>query len=176
MAKQTRLLLSSLIEDTLNHFHQSRNVLIVEDKPSIRRVFHVLLAGLGCEGDIAHNGYLALSMIEKESLDALLLDLRYSEIPAGEMASPIKELRPKLVGKVLVIAGEVSDPRIMKVIKKNCWSYISWRQFVQDLWERLRSLLGFSQSRRRLLLQPSPLGHGERRRATLPPHPQLPSR
>jgi len=146
MAKQTRLLLSSLIEDTLNPFHQSRNVLIVEDKPSIRRVFHVLLAGLGCEGDIAHNGYLALSIIDRGSFDMLLLDLQCSEIPPGEMASAIKELRPKLVGRVLMIAGEVSDPRIMKVIKNNCWSYVSWWQFVQDLWERLRSLFGFSQS------------------------------
>jgi DNA-binding NtrC family response regulator len=108
----------------LSHSHQLRNVLIIEDEPSIRNVFYFLLAALGCEGDIVHNGYQALAMIEKQSFDAVLLDLRCSEMPAGEMASAIKELRPSLVGRVLVITGEVSDPQTMEMIKKNCWPYI----------------------------------------------------
>jgi DNA-binding NtrC family response regulator len=130
----------------LNHSHQPRNVLIVEDRPSIHRVLDFLLAGLGSEGAITHNGYLALSMIERESLETLLLELRCSEMSAGKMTSAIKELRPKLVGRVLVITGDVSDPKILEAIKKKCWMYFSWRQVMQDLWERLSSLLGFSQS------------------------------
>lgn len=129
----------------MHHSHRPRNVLIVQDEPSIPKVLQVLLAGLGSEGDIAHNGYLALSTIEKESFDVLLLDLRCSEMSAGKMTSAIKELRPKLVGRVLVVSGEVFDPQILKVIKKNCWTYFSWWQVVQDLWERFHFLFGFSQ-------------------------------
>jgi CheY-like chemotaxis protein len=99
---------------------QPRNILIIEDEPSIRNVLYVLLAGLGCKGDIAHNGHQALAMIEKEIFDAVLLDLRCSEMPTGEMVSAIKELRPSLVGRVLVITGEVSDPQTMEMIKRNC--------------------------------------------------------
>ena len=131
----------------MNRGHQPRNVLMVDDKPSMRRLLD-LLAGLGCEGDLAHDSHLALAMMEKETFDVVLLDLRCSEMPAGEMTSAIKELRPKLVGRVLLITGEVSDPQTMKMIKKNCWSYFSWQQVMQDLWKRIRSLLGF--------LQPSP--------------------
>jgi DNA-binding response OmpR family regulator len=109
-------------------------------------VLYVLLAGLGCEGDIAHTGRQALAMIEKESFDAVLLDLRCSEMPAGEMVSAIRELRPNLVGRVLVITGEVSDPQAMEMIKKNCWPCIPRQRVMQELWGRLRALLGVSQS------------------------------
>jgi DNA-binding NarL/FixJ family response regulator len=85
-------------------------------------------------------------MIEKQSFDALLLDLRYSEMPAGEMASAIREIRPSLVGRVLVITGEVSDPQTMDMIKKNSWPHMPRQRVMQEVWERLRSLLGFSQS------------------------------
>jgi DNA-binding NtrC family response regulator len=138
--------LSRLIEDALNPGPQLRNVLIIEDEPSIRSVLYVLLAGLGCQGNIAHNGHQALAMIEKQSFDAVLLDLRCSEMPAGEMVSAIKELRPSLVGRVLVITGEVADPQTMEMIKKNCWHHIPRQRVMQELWERLRSLLAFSPS------------------------------
>jgi len=110
----------------------------------MRNVIYVLLAGLGCEGDIAHDGRQALAMIEKESFDAVLLDLRCSEMPHSEMVSAIKELRPNLVGRVLVITGEVSDPQTMEMIRANCWPHIPRQQAMQELWGRLRSLLSFT--------------------------------
>lgn len=125
--------------------HELRTVLIIEDEPSIRNLLCVLLAGLGCEGDIAQNAREALALIEKQSFDAVLLDLRCSEMPAREAVSALKNLRPSLVGKVLVITGEVSDRQTMKLIKKNRWPYIPRHRVMQELWERLRSLLGFSQ-------------------------------
>ena len=146
MSEQSLFLSSGPIEETLNHGSRPRHVLIVEGEPSIRNLLCVLLAGLGCEGDIAHNGRQALAKIEKESFDAVLLDLRCSEIPAGEMVSAIKELGPNLVGRVLVITGEVSDSQTLEMIKKNCWPYIPRQRVMQELWGQLRALLGLSQS------------------------------
>jgi DNA-binding NtrC family response regulator len=82
----------------VNNVHQLRNVLIIEDEPSMRNVICVLLAGLGCAGDIAHDGRQALAMIEKESFDAVLLDLRcFAPIWwEGFWSSPAKSPTPKL--------------------------------------------------------------------------------
>ena len=146
MPGQSLYLSSGPLEDALNNRQQLRKVLIIEDEPSMRNVLYVLLAGLGCEGDIAHDGRQALAMIEKESFDAVLLDLRCSELPAGEMVSAIKELRPNLMGRVLVITGEVSDPQTMEMIRTNCWPHIPRQRVMQELWGRLRALLGLSQS------------------------------
>jgi len=130
----------------LNESRELRTVLIIEDEPSIRNVLCVLLAGLRCEGDIVPSTSQALAMIEKRDFDAVLLDLRCSELPVTETVSALKNLRPSLVGKVLVITGDVSDPQTMEMIKKNHWPYIPRQRLMQELWDRLRSLLGFSPS------------------------------
>ena len=130
----------------MSESHELRTVLIIEDEPSIRNVLCVLLAGMRCEGDIVPTASQALAMIEKQDFDAVLLDLRCSELPATETVSALKNLRPSLVGKVLVITGDVSDPQTMDMIKRNHWPYIPRHRVMQELWDRLRSLLGFSQS------------------------------
>jgi len=123
-----------------------RKILIVEDEPAIRNVIYALLAALGCDGDVAYGGQMALSMIQKESFDAVLLDLRCSQLPAEEMVAQIKELRPNLVGRVLVITGEVTDPRTLEVIERHCLPHVSEDRVLDELWGRLRSLLGLSGS------------------------------
>ena len=130
----------------MNESHELRTVLIIEDEPSIRNVLCVLLAGMRCEGDIVPTASQALAMIEKQDFDAVLLDLRCSEMPATEPVSALKNLRPSLIGKVLVITGDASDPQTMEMIKKNHWPYIPRHRVMQELWDRLRFLLGLSQS------------------------------
>jgi DNA-binding response OmpR family regulator len=129
----------------LRRAEQLRNVLIVEDRASIRNVLDLLLTGLGCECDLACYNLRALGTIEKGSFDAMLLDLRYTEIPAAEMGPPIKVLRPNLLGRVLIITGEVSDPRFIMILKKNCWTYAPPHRVIRELWGRIRSRLRISQ-------------------------------
>ena len=95
-----------------------RKVLIIEDEPSIRNVLYVLLAGLGCDGDVATTLEHALSMIGQDRFDAVLLDLRSAHLPPEQMVSAITELRPSLVGRVLVITGEVSDPKTLEMLEQ----------------------------------------------------------
>ena len=125
---------------------QNRKVLIVEDDAAIRNVLYVLLAGVGCEGDIAYSGKQALSMLSREKFDAVLLDLRCSNLPADQVVSQINEIRPSLVGRVLVITGELTDTQTMKVIEQHCLPYVPRERLMQDLWGRLRSVLGVANS------------------------------
>ncbi len=123
-----------------------RKVLIIEDEPSIRNVLFVLLAGLGCEGDVAYNGQQALSMISRESFDAVLLDLRCNNVGAEEVVSQIKEVRPSLVGRVLVITGEVTDQQTMETLDRYLLPHIPRNRLMPELWGKLRNLLGLSVS------------------------------
>jgi two-component system response regulator PilR (NtrC family) len=130
----------------VNPAQARRKVLIIEDEPSIRNVIYVLLAGLGCESDVAHNGRQALAMIQHENFDAVLLDLRCSDLPPEQVVSQLREIRPNLVGRVLVITGEVADPQTLEMIERNCLPHVPRNRLMQDLWEHLRTLLGFSRS------------------------------
>ena len=121
-----------------------RKILIIEDEPAIRNVLYVLLAGLGWDGDVAPNAQQALSMVRKERFDAVLLDLRSTQLPAEEMVSAITELRPSLVGRVLVITSEVSDPQTLQMLERCAVPHLPRSRLSTDLWGRLRTLLGFA--------------------------------
>jgi DNA-binding NtrC family response regulator len=125
---------------------QNRKVLIVEDDAAIRNVLYVLLAGVGCEGDIAYSGKQALAMLSREKFDAVLLDLRSSNLPAEHVVSQIKEMRPSLVGRVLVITGELTDSQTLEVIERHCLPHVPRNRLMQDLWGRLRTVLGIAGS------------------------------
>lgn len=119
-----------------------RKILIIEDEPAIRNVLYVLLAGLGCEGDVAYSGQQALAMISREKFDAVLLDLRCTNVPAAQVVSQIKEIRPSLLGRVLVITGEVTDPQAMELVERHLLPHIPGSRLMTDLWGQLRGLLG----------------------------------
>jgi DNA-binding NtrC family response regulator len=95
-----------------------RKVLIVEDEPSVRHILNVLVKGLSCESDAASTGRQALAMVRRESFDAVLLDLRCSDLTAAEAVPQIHEIRPNLVGRVLVITGEFADPKVMESVER----------------------------------------------------------
>jgi two-component system response regulator PilR (NtrC family) len=121
-----------------------RKVLIVEDEPSIRNVLYVLLAGLGCEGDVATNSNQALSMIRRDRFDAVLVDLRSAQLPPDQMVTAITELRPSLIGRVLVITGEVADPDTLELLARAAVPHLPRSRILTDLWGRLQALFGFA--------------------------------
>lgn len=123
-----------------------RKVLVIEDEPTIRNVLFVLLAGLGCESDVAINGEQALSMIGKDRFDAVLLDLRSAQLSAAQMVSEITELRPSLVGRVLVITGEYSDPKVLEALERCSVPHVELSRLASDLWTRMQALVGFTSS------------------------------
>src|SRR5438477_594366 len=112
-------------EALLSASRARRKVLIIEDDASIRNVLYVLLAGQQCDGDVATSGRQALSMISRETFDAILLDVRCQNVPPDEMLSQISKLHPDLVGRVLVITGEVTDATSLEMIERNCLPHVS---------------------------------------------------
>ena len=124
----------------------SRKVLVIEDEPAIRNTLYVLLSALKCEGDVACSGQQALAMISRECFDAVLLDIRCANPPADQILSKIIEIRPNLMGRVLVITGEVSDPKVLEMLTRNSVPSIPQARLVQDLWGRLGTLFGQLQS------------------------------
>jgi CheY-like chemotaxis protein len=119
-----------------------RKVLIIEDEPSIRNVLYVLLAGVGDEGDVAYTADHALSMLRQNLFDSVLLDFRCA--PGPQTVSAITGLRPSLVGRVLVIAGEVSDPKTLERLERYAVPRVLRSRVTSDLWGRLRTLLGYA--------------------------------
>ncbi len=72
-------------------------------------------------------------MIRRGEFDAVLLDLRSSQLPPDQMVCAITELRPNLVGRVLVITGEVSHPRTIEMLERYALPHVSRSRITSDL-------------------------------------------
>jgi DNA-binding response OmpR family regulator len=123
-----------------------RKILVIEDESSIRKVIHILLDTLKCDGDVTCNGRQDLDTLRCENFDAVLLDLRAPESPPDQVVQQICEIRPKLMGRVLLITGEISDRRTLELIEQSGVTCIRKSNLAHELWDRLRVLLTPGQS------------------------------
>lgn len=123
-----------------------RKVLLIEGEPVARELLRVLVKNLGCQGQVAVDGQQALSMVSSEDFDAVLLDLRSSSLPPEEVVSGIHDIRPSLVGRVLVITGEVDDHSTLELIERYFLLRVRQSRVLSDLVGRLRALLGIAPS------------------------------
>jgi DNA-binding NtrC family response regulator len=114
-----------------------RKVLVVEEEASIRNLLYALLDRLGWFSDAATSGQQALAKISRQSFDAVLLDLRYSDLAPERVAPGILEIRPTLVGRVLVITGEVTAQDTMSLIEGRCLHSGPRHNLVHKLWNKL---------------------------------------
>jgi CheY-like chemotaxis protein len=126
---------------TMKTASHDRKVLLIESEPVARDVLRVLLNNLGCQGEVATDGQQALAMVSCENFDAVLLDLRSSSLPPEEVVSGIHDLRPSLVGRVLVITGEVDDRSTLDLVERYFLLQVRRSRLTFDLAGRLRALL-----------------------------------
>lgn len=125
---------------------QIRKVLFIEGEKAIGKFFHVVLNKLGCQGEVAGTGEQAVAMISRDDYDAVLLDLRSPKVLAVDLVSEIHEIRPNLIGRVLVITGEVSDPETLDLVDRYFLLKIPGDRVVNDLMGWLRALLHIAPS------------------------------
>lgn len=131
---------------TMKTVSKGRKVLLIEGEPVARELLRVVVKNLGCQGQVAADGRQALSMVSSEDYDAVLLDLRSSSLPPEEVVSGIHDIKPSLVGRVLVITGEVDDHETLDLIERYFLLRIRQSRVLLDLVGRLRALLRIAPS------------------------------
>jgi PAS domain S-box-containing protein len=77
-------------------------VLVVEDYQPNQRVAKKILEKIGCNVDIASNGFAALKMLEKKRYDLVLMDCQMPDIDGYETTSLIRE--SSAFGNTLIVA------------------------------------------------------------------------
>ena len=124
----------------MSHLPQNK-VLILEEEPFVRNSLLTLLAGLGCEADVAYSGKQAIDIIRSEKFDAVLLDLRCVHAQAEVVVPSIQSLRPSLLANVLVITGDVADAKTLDLIERYFLLHVSGNRPVRDIVATLQVLL-----------------------------------
>jgi len=109
-------------------------VLIVDDEQGLLELFAAMVRPLGCRVELAQGGQQAITMLDEQTPDLLILDLAMPGVTGYDVLRHVKEVPRLDAMRVMVLtatgpraAPTTMDPRI------DCWSSkpISPREFRQ---------------------------------------------
>ena len=137
--------------------HLSR-VLIVDDDAEMRDALALCFSGHGHECELAADAAAALGIVERQTLDAVICDVRMDGMNGFELLDRVKRTHPALPFVVITGMGRIHDA--VDAIKRGAFQYVTKPC---DLDELRAIVAGAIEERRR-----HAVGEGERR-TSFPP-------
>lgn len=98
-------------------------ILIVDDEKLTLRNLEYILKKEGYEVVTASNGYYALKLLQKDSFDVVITDIKMEGINGIELLEKCKELHPDT--EVIMITAYASIDSVIETMKKGAFFYIS---------------------------------------------------
>ena len=95
-------------ENGMQHRQRPR-VLIVDDEPAICKALTVALGRAGYDVVAAHSGDSALTVLSRERVDVLLLDLRIPDTRGDVVFELAAATHPHLRHQTLFMTGDISE-------------------------------------------------------------------
>jgi hypothetical protein len=117
-----------------------RRIFVLEKAPRVHNALCALLAGVGCEGDGVHSTREMHERLGEAIRDKLVLDLRYAGTPPDAVSPGVKNLEASLVGCILVVTGEVTDPKVFRQIEELAVPHSSLKHITSSLRTFLHAL------------------------------------
>jgi CheY-like chemotaxis protein len=87
----------------------SLHILLVDDNPKGLEFLDVRLRSLGHRTTIAHNGEIAISLVERDKPDLIVLDVTMPEMNGYQACRAIKRIDPKIPIIILTAKTEPAD-------------------------------------------------------------------
>ncbi len=114
----------------------TEKVLIVDDDEAFRRILAERMRNRQLEVQTASSAAEALELIEKETFDAVLLDLMMPEMDGIEALKRMLEKRPET--QVIFLTGHPSVSRGVEAMKLGALDFIPKPVDVNELTEKIR--------------------------------------
>ena len=118
-----------------------RKVLLVGVAPSLRDSICTLLttmewtcAAVSAPEDVLHT-------LERQAFGAVLLDLTHSGADAEHTILAIREIRPSLSERIVVMSSAPVDPETLELIERYNLLYLSQKNILSRLWSTLEELV-----------------------------------
>jgi len=123
------------------------NILVVDDEETIRDSCQQALARKGNKVEVAEDGSKALALLEKESFDLVILDLKMPGLNGMEVLKKIKKDDPEVI--VVVITGFATVESAVEAMKMGAYDFIP-KPFTPD---SLRMIVNRGLEKRKLWLE-----------------------
>lgn len=100
-----------------------KNILVVDDDTGVRTVFSSILRKEGYRVTAVKNGYEAIKVIDEESFDLALVDLRMPGLDGIQVLEKIKSRRPQTRVIIYSAYGLVEDA--VEAMRKGAADYLN---------------------------------------------------
>jgi two-component system, NtrC family, response regulator HydG len=98
-------------------------ILIVDDEPDTCENLSDILTDVGYQVDTAHDGFAALKLVQQNSYDIALLDLRMPGMDGLELYRRIREISAGTVA--IVVTAYASSDTAQSVLSAGAWNIVS---------------------------------------------------
>ena len=98
-------------------------VLIVDDEKSMRDLLSITLEKEGYDVETAAGGELAIEVLHRETVDAVITDLRMPKVDGLQVLRAAKEISPDIA--VIVITAVASTETAVEAMKLGAYDYIT---------------------------------------------------
>src|SRR5215472_17391964 len=120
---------------------QRRKVLLVGVEPSVQGLISTFLLTMGWTCTLLQNMEEAPAILQQEGFDAVVIDLGGSEVQAEKTILKIKQIRPSLGDRMLVIPGSAADRRMLELVERHALIQLSLDGLLPQLWAALQELV-----------------------------------
>ncbi|MCX5889323.1 MAG: response regulator, partial [Deltaproteobacteria bacterium] len=122
-------------------------ILVIDDDKAMRDACYQILSRQGYQVELAASARQGLTLLERSSFDAILLDLVMPDLDGLEALKKLKALDPEV--EVIIITGYGTIQSAVETIKAGAFHFLS-KPFVPD---DLRNLVNRALEKRRLDLE-----------------------
>lgn len=123
----------------LDNDPMGKPVLVVDDEQNFLELLIRILGKRGFEVKTAVNGYEALRLIDHESFELVLLDIRMGPMNGIQLLDEIRERQP-LTKAIMMTAYPTSETRL-QAFEKGASAYLTKPVDLQELIQTMNSLL-----------------------------------
>ncbi len=103
--------------------HSSLRILFVDDEQSLQEFMHNELPRLGHEVTVCPNGTTALKVMQKQTFDAAILDLRMPDMTGIQVLEHLKQIAPDT--EAVVMTGYASRETAVEALRLGAFDYIT---------------------------------------------------
>ena len=98
-------------------------VLVVDDERSMRELLSIVLRREGYDVLLAENGRTALSLLERESIDVLISDIKMPDMSGVDVLRAAKKIDPHILG--IMITAFASTETAVEAMRLGACDYLS---------------------------------------------------
>ena len=116
----------------------SSKILVVDDEPGVRSLFHDALSRFGYEVTVAANGEQAISLAETQDFGIAFLDIKMAGLNGVETLRALKKINPQL--EAVMITGYAGEELVSESLSLGAFVCLPKPFGVNQIIETVRAL------------------------------------